>query len=190
MPTKEDAGPVRALEPSAPYFSRLSARSALYTDLHVLMDRTCEPLTASAYRSLVIDANCVARKSAAATLQRESGLVSQVIEVIGDLEDEGIDPTGSLLLDTRDSSSGFKGFERPPFGWPGEIVRPVLAARFRAGAIHLGAADEHGAEPDPGVRGPNGRLHQDHRVQEDDLPGRRDQPERRSDPAGVTVVVK
>ena len=66
MPTKEDSGPVRALEPNVPYFSRLSARSALYTDLHVLMDRTCEPLTASEYRSLVIDDNCVARKSTAA----------------------------------------------------------------------------------------------------------------------------
>ena len=71
------------------------------------------------------------------TLQRESGLVSQVIEVIGDLEDEGVDPTGSLLLDARDSTSGFKGFDRPPFGWPGEIVRLVLAACFRAGAIYL-----------------------------------------------------
>ena len=70
------------------------------------------------------------------TLQRESGLVSQVIEVIGDLEDEGVDPTGSLLLDARDSS-GFKGFDRPPFGWPGEIVRLVLAACFRAGAVYL-----------------------------------------------------
>ena len=62
----EDSGPVRALEPSAPYFSRLSARSALYSDLRVLLDATGEPLTSSAYRSLVIDDNCVARKSAAA----------------------------------------------------------------------------------------------------------------------------
>ena len=66
MLTKEDAGPVRALAPDAPCFSRLSARSALYTDLHVLLDATSEPLTSSAYRSLVIDDNCVARKSAAA----------------------------------------------------------------------------------------------------------------------------
>ena len=62
----EDPGPVRALEPSAPYFSRLSARSALYSDLRVLLDTTREPLTSSAYRALVIDDNCVARKSAAA----------------------------------------------------------------------------------------------------------------------------
>ena len=60
---------VRALEPSAPYCSRLSARSALYTlytDLHVLLDAACEPLTSAAYRSLVIEDNCVARKSARA----------------------------------------------------------------------------------------------------------------------------
>ncbi len=60
-----DAGPVRALEPGAPWSARLSARSALYTDLHVLLDTTCEPLSAAAYRSLVVDDNCVARKSVA-----------------------------------------------------------------------------------------------------------------------------
>ena len=80
------------------------------------------------------------------TLQRESGLVSQVLEVIGDLEDEGVDPTGSLLIDARDSS-GFKGFERPPFGWPGEIVRLVLAACFRAGAIYLERQTSTGPSP-------------------------------------------
>ena len=80
------------------------------------------------------------------TLQRESGLVSQVLEVLGDLEDEGIDPTGSLLIDARDSS-GFKGFERPPFGWPGEIVRLVLAACFRAGAISLERQTSTGPSP-------------------------------------------
>ena len=62
----EDSGPVRALEPGAPYTARLSARSALYTDLRVLLDATCEPLSSAAYRSLVIDGNCIARKSAAA----------------------------------------------------------------------------------------------------------------------------
>ena len=80
------------------------------------------------------------------TLQRESGLVSQVLEVIGDLEDEGVDPTGSLLSDARDSS-GFKGFERAPFGWPGEIVRLVLAACFRAGAIYLERQTSTGPSP-------------------------------------------
>ena len=80
------------------------------------------------------------------TLQRESGLVSQVLEVIGDLEDEGVDPTGSLLIDARDSS-GFKGFERAPFGWPSEIVRLVLAACFRAGAIYLERQTSTGPSP-------------------------------------------
>ena len=80
------------------------------------------------------------------TLQRESGLVAQVLEVIGDLEDEGVAPTGSLLIDARDSS-GFKGFERPPFGWPSEIVRLVLAACFRAGAIYLESQTSTGPTP-------------------------------------------
>ncbi len=80
------------------------------------------------------------------SLQRESGLVSQVLEVIGDLEDEGVDPTGSLLIDSRDSS-GFKGFERPPFGWPSEILRLVLAACFRAGAIYLERQTSTGPSP-------------------------------------------
>ena len=70
------------------------------------------------------------------SLQRESDLVAQVLEVIQDLEDEGIDPAGSLLID-RKGSKGFKGFERPPFGWPDELVRLVLAACFRAGAVYL-----------------------------------------------------
>ena len=70
------------------------------------------------------------------SLQRESDLVSQILEVIRDLEDEGIDPTGSILIDARDSK-GFKGLERPPFGWPTETIRIVLAACFRAGAVYL-----------------------------------------------------
>src|SRR6266498_4094850 len=49
------------------------------------------------------------------SLQRESALVAQVLEVINDLEDEGIDPLGAELLDARDRK-GFKGFSRPPFG--------------------------------------------------------------------------
>ena len=80
------------------------------------------------------------------TLQHESDLVSQVLEVIGDLEDEGVEPTGSLLIDTRDRN-GFKGFERPPFGWPSEIVRLVLAACFRSGAIYLERQTSTGPSP-------------------------------------------
>ena len=60
------SGPVQALEASARYSSRLSARSALYADLHVLLATECEAPSSAAYRSLVIDDNCVARKSAAA----------------------------------------------------------------------------------------------------------------------------
>ena len=70
------------------------------------------------------------------SLQRESDLVSMVLEVITDLEDEGDDPTGSRLVDARDGK-GFQGFERPPYGWPAEIVRLVLAACVRAGAIYV-----------------------------------------------------
>ena len=80
------------------------------------------------------------------TLQRESVLVSQVLEVIRDLEDEGLDPTGSLLIDARDRS-GFKGFERAPFGWSSEIVRLVLAACFRACAIYLERQTSTGPSP-------------------------------------------
>ncbi len=76
-----DVGPglIPALDPSAPYISRLSARSALYTDLHVLLDTKCAPLSSSAYRSLVIDENCLARKSAAARLKMWKELKSRYI---------------------------------------------------------------------------------------------------------------
>ena len=112
-----------------PRFGLADRRFDVARDLRALLNPSTATLHAVAPELDLFDTQ--------GTLQRESGLVSQVIEVIGDLEDEGIDPTGSLLLDTGDSSSGFKGFERPPFGWPGEIVRLVLAACFRAGAIHL-----------------------------------------------------
>jgi len=79
-------------------------------------------------------------------LQRESDLVSQVIEVLKDLEDEGFDPTGSVLLDAKENK-GFKGFSRPPFGWPGELVRLILAACFRAGAVYLEEPTGTGLEP-------------------------------------------
>ena len=80
------------------------------------------------------------------SLQRESALVSQVLEVIHDLEDEGIEPVGGELLDAKDRK-GFKGFSRPPFGWPDELVRLVLAACFRAGAIFLERQSSAGPVP-------------------------------------------
>ena len=72
--------------------------------------------------------------------------MAQVLEVLTDLEDEDVDPDGSLLLDARDDK-GFKGFARPPFGWPDELVRLVLAACFRAGAIYLEQQSANGPVP-------------------------------------------
>lgn len=80
------------------------------------------------------------------SLQRDSALVRRVLEVFGDIEDEGGEPTGAALLDARDAK-GFKGFCRAPFGWPSEMIRLVLAACFRAGAIYL--EHQSGAGPVP-----------------------------------------
>lgn len=57
---------VPGLDPAAPYFSRLSARSALFTDLAVLLDAAQPPLDVEGFRKLVIDDNALARGSAAA----------------------------------------------------------------------------------------------------------------------------
>src|SRR5271166_2380390 len=57
---------VPALDPSTPYSSRLSARSALFTDLQLLLDDRSEPFTSEQYRTLVVEENCLARPSAAA----------------------------------------------------------------------------------------------------------------------------
>jgi hypothetical protein len=54
---------IPGLNPEAPFFSRLSARSALYTELQLLLDRQPTALPARAYRSLVIDENFLARPS-------------------------------------------------------------------------------------------------------------------------------
>ena len=63
--TEENLGLIAALDPSAPFASRLSARSALYSDLHVLLDAKANSLSSS-FRSLVVDENRLARKSVAA----------------------------------------------------------------------------------------------------------------------------
>ena len=55
-----------ALDPRAPYTSRLSARSALYTDLQILLDDRARPLPLDDYRKLVIEENCLARSSTSA----------------------------------------------------------------------------------------------------------------------------
>jgi hypothetical protein len=80
------------------------------------------------------------------SLQRDSALVDRVLEVLCDIEDEGGEPVGAALLDAKDAK-GFKGFCRVPFGWPDELVRLVLAACFRAGAIYL--ERQSGAGPAP-----------------------------------------
>jgi hypothetical protein len=80
------------------------------------------------------------------SLQQQSALVSQVLEVISDLEDEDVDPAGSILLEAPDRK-GFRGFERPPFGWASELVRLVLAACFRAGAIFVERPSPSGLTP-------------------------------------------
>ncbi len=80
------------------------------------------------------------------SLQRESALVGQVLEVLADLADEGLEPEGARLLDAKDDK-GFKGFLRPPFGWPEELVRLVLAGCFRAGAIFIEKQTPLGPSP-------------------------------------------
>jgi len=57
---------VPALDPDAPYYSRLSARSALYTDLRLLLGDRDRVLSCDAYKALIIDENCLARSSTAA----------------------------------------------------------------------------------------------------------------------------
>ncbi len=51
------------LDPSAPYASRLSARSALYADLCLLLDAVEGSRSAETLRAKVVDENCLARSS-------------------------------------------------------------------------------------------------------------------------------
>ena len=57
---------VAALNPNAPYSSRLSARSALYTELRLLLEGCYEPLSRDSYRALVVEENRLSRGSTAA----------------------------------------------------------------------------------------------------------------------------
>jgi hypothetical protein len=52
-----------ALAGQAPYAARLSARSALYTDLQLLLDQRPEPLSRTQYQKLIVEDNCLARSS-------------------------------------------------------------------------------------------------------------------------------
>lgn len=54
---------IPALNPRARYFSRLSARSALYTDLRLLFAGLQEPLSPGIYRQFVLDENRLFRSS-------------------------------------------------------------------------------------------------------------------------------
>ena len=57
---------IPGLASAEPYSSRLSARSALYTELRLLLDDREDALTSGGYRSLVIEENCLARGSVSA----------------------------------------------------------------------------------------------------------------------------
>ncbi len=61
-----DLAQVPALDPAAPYTSRLSARSGLFTELHLLLDRERAPLSSLEYRALVVEENKLSRTSSAA----------------------------------------------------------------------------------------------------------------------------
>ena len=76
--TNEGLRLIPALDPSAPYTSRLSARSALYTDLNILLATREAPLSSS-FRSLVIDENRLVRKSVAARQKMWKELKSRYI---------------------------------------------------------------------------------------------------------------
>jgi hypothetical protein len=80
------------------------------------------------------------------SLQREAAIVAPVLEVLRDYEDAGGEPIGANLLDAKEQK-GFRGFCRAPYAWPDELVRLVLAACFRSGAIYL--ERQSGAGPAP-----------------------------------------
>lgn len=57
---------VPALDPALPYSARLSARSALYTEFHLIMDAHGSTDPARTFRDLVVNENCLSRTSVAA----------------------------------------------------------------------------------------------------------------------------
>lgn len=58
--------PITGLDPVAPYSSRLSARSALYTEFHLLLNAQVGFGASTDYRVLVVEENCLSRPSLAA----------------------------------------------------------------------------------------------------------------------------
>src|ERR1700686_2338527 len=65
IPNRERA-PVPGLDPNAPYSSRLSARSALYSELHQLLDIEANALPSADYRSKVVEQNWLVKVSTSA----------------------------------------------------------------------------------------------------------------------------
>jgi len=61
-------------------------------------------------------------------LQRERAPLATLLETLKDLEDENKSTDGGALI---------AFFRKIPFGWPDEIVRLLLAAGFRGGAVYL-----------------------------------------------------
>src|SRR5215207_4420333 len=57
------------LDPAAPYVARLSSRSALHSELRLLLEGLDRPLASRQYRSLVTEENRLARASASARLK-------------------------------------------------------------------------------------------------------------------------
>ncbi|MFH1116431.1 MAG: BrxA family protein [Pseudomonadota bacterium] len=62
-PQSDARHPVVALNPEASYSSRLSSRSALYTDLRILLDSASGLLKSSGFRELVIERNVLSKRS-------------------------------------------------------------------------------------------------------------------------------
>jgi len=57
---------VPGLDHAAPYVSRLSARSALFTELHLLLDSERAALSSAEYRALIVTENKLSRSSSSA----------------------------------------------------------------------------------------------------------------------------
>jgi len=62
---RKDSGltTVPGLDPATPYYSRLSSRSALYTEFHLLLNGQQVALRSAEYRALILQDNCLARGS-------------------------------------------------------------------------------------------------------------------------------
>ena len=76
---------IAGLDQHSPCLARLSARSALYTDLQVLLQARTELLASVAYRRAVVDENVLARGSVAARKKvfKELGLLGVVWVIFG-----------------------------------------------------------------------------------------------------------